>query len=166
MQPCHLLWPSSLLICALLSYFVVMRGTLRKWDAGTRVQTVVDNTALPVQNVPFPAVTVCPGPNFIPKRFYLQERLYNMLKFECLEGEEGCVREASPLREEFGPLFLEPLEEEIKKNIRVEAEDEEFYLQEKDGLTKENGDKLERLPAHRAFWFGWFAAFPDTKLVK
>ncbi len=24
----------------------------------------------------------------------------------------------------------------------------------------------ERLPAHRAFWFGWYAAYPDTRLVK
>lgn len=25
---------------------------------------------------------------------------------------------------------------------------------------------LARLPAHRAFWFGWYAAYPDTRLVK
>ncbi len=25
---------------------------------------------------------------------------------------------------------------------------------------------LPRLPARRAFWFGWYAAFPDTKLIK
>ena len=30
-----------------------------------------------------------------------------------------------------------------------------------------NGDvSLERLPSHRAFWFGWHAAFPDTELVR
>ena len=29
-----------------------------------------------------------------------------------------------------------------------------------------DGRRLERLPAHRAFWFGWRAAFPDTRLVK
>ena len=33
-------------------------------------------------------------------------------------------------------------------------------------LTGGAGEKLERFPAHRAFWFGWFAAFPDTRLVK
>lgn len=32
-------------------------------------------------------------------------------------------------------------------------------------LQRANGDKLERLPAHRQFWFGWFAAHPDTKLI-
>jgi hypothetical protein len=33
-------------------------------------------------------------------------------------------------------------------------------------LTAPNGDSLKRLPAHRAFWFGWHAAFPQTQLVK
>jgi len=33
-------------------------------------------------------------------------------------------------------------------------------------LRAENGQTLARLPAHRAFWFGWFAAFPETELVK
>ena len=28
------------------------------------------------------------------------------------------------------------------------------------------GETRERLPAHRAFWFGWYAAYPDTRLVK
>lgn len=33
-------------------------------------------------------------------------------------------------------------------------------------LTGPRGETLKRLPAHRAFWFGWYAAFPDTRLVK
>jgi hypothetical protein len=33
-------------------------------------------------------------------------------------------------------------------------------------LTAPNGQTMKRLPAHRAFWFGWHAAFPDTRLVK
>ena len=33
-------------------------------------------------------------------------------------------------------------------------------------LEARNGDRLERLPYHRAFWFGWRAAFPETKLIK
>lgn len=28
------------------------------------------------------------------------------------------------------------------------------------------GKQLNRLPAHRAFWFGWFAAFPKTQLIQ
>ena len=34
-----------------------------------------------------------------------------------------------------------------------------------DALVSEDV-RLERVPAHRAFWFGWFAQFPDTKLIK
>ncbi|MDQ3137555.1 MAG: DUF3179 domain-containing protein [Gemmatimonadota bacterium] len=33
-------------------------------------------------------------------------------------------------------------------------------------LTRSDGTRLARLPAHRAFWFGWYAAYPDTRLVK
>ena len=33
-------------------------------------------------------------------------------------------------------------------------------------LSAPDGRKLKRLPYHRAFWFGWQAAFPSTELVK
>ena len=33
-------------------------------------------------------------------------------------------------------------------------------------LTSGNGLVLKRLPAHRAFWFGWHAAYPNTDLVR
>lgn len=35
-----------------------------------------------------------------------------------------------------------------------------------DRIQDENGNRLERLPYHRAFWFGWHAAYPDTRLIK
>ncbi|MDH4390204.1 MAG: DUF3179 domain-containing protein [Aquabacterium sp.] len=35
-----------------------------------------------------------------------------------------------------------------------------------DGLHGPLGQVRQRLPAHRAFWFGWVAAFPTTRLVK
>ena len=35
-----------------------------------------------------------------------------------------------------------------------------------DRLAGPAGKALRRLPAHRAFWFGWYAAFPATRLVK
>ncbi len=34
-----------------------------------------------------------------------------------------------------------------------------------DGLVS-SGKKLERVPSHNAFWFGWVSQFPDTRLVK
>ena len=33
-------------------------------------------------------------------------------------------------------------------------------------LTAPDGTTLPRLPYHRAFWFGWQAAYPNTELVK
>lgn len=33
-------------------------------------------------------------------------------------------------------------------------------------VNDEAGKKLLRLPAHRAFWFGWYSAFPKTRLVQ
>ena len=35
-----------------------------------------------------------------------------------------------------------------------------------DNLMAPDGRTLPRLPAHRAFWFGWHATYPDTRLVK
>ena len=33
-------------------------------------------------------------------------------------------------------------------------------------LARPGGESLARLPAHRAFWFGWYSAYPQTRLVK
>lgn len=35
-----------------------------------------------------------------------------------------------------------------------------------DRLDSESGDQLVRLPSHRAFWFGWYSAYPDTRLIR
>ena len=41
------------------------------------------------------------------------------------------------------------------------------YTMDEEALRAEDGDPpaLPRLPARRAFWFGWYAQFPDTELV-
>jgi hypothetical protein len=33
-------------------------------------------------------------------------------------------------------------------------------------MTSSDGSTLRRLPAHRAFWFGWYSAFPQTQLIR
>ena len=33
-------------------------------------------------------------------------------------------------------------------------------------LEGEEETRVPRVPAHRAFWFGWYAQFPETKLIK
>ena len=35
-----------------------------------------------------------------------------------------------------------------------------------DQLALGDGETLSRVPARRAFWFGWHAQFPETELVK
>ncbi len=60
-------------------------------------------------------------------------------------------------------------------NVRFEGWDGESLARDRSGrtwrvaedkLTGPGGRTLRRLPAHRAFWFGWYAAFPNTRLVK
>ena len=47
-----------------------------------------------------------------------------------------------------------------------DAEGRRFRIDE-DALRAEDGQPpgFPRLPARRAFWFGWYAQFPDTELV-
>ena len=56
-----------------------------------------------------------------------------------------------------------------------ESWDGDFQLRERSGgvwrlsedrLAGPGGETLKRLPAHRAFWFGWYSAYPGTRLVK
>ncbi|MGH1485413.1 MAG: DUF3179 domain-containing protein [Cellvibrionaceae bacterium] len=48
----------------------------------------------------------------------------------------------------------------------IDAKGEHWLLKE-DRLVKSNSNQhLKRLPYHRAFWFGWHAAFPETQLIK
>lgn len=35
-----------------------------------------------------------------------------------------------------------------------------------EALTAADGRRLPRLPAQRAFWFGWYASYPQTRLVR
>ena len=48
----------------------------------------------------------------------------------------------------------------------VVDEDGNAWKLSEDALTRDSGERLKRLPAHRAFWFGWHAVHPDTRLVK
>jgi hypothetical protein len=61
------------------------------------------------------------------------------------------------------------------KNITFTTYDGDSLLTDSNGqkwilteaaLTSETGNTIARLPYHRAFWFGWKATFPDTRLVK
>jgi len=47
----------------------------------------------------------------------------------------------------------------------VDSEGKQWQLFE-DKLVSENKQQVTRLPYRRAFWFGWHAAFPETRLIK
>ena len=49
---------------------------------------------------------------------------------------------------------------------RVEDETGTVWTMDEHALTAEDGRTLRRIPAQRAFWFGWQAAFPNTRLVR
>ncbi len=48
----------------------------------------------------------------------------------------------------------------------VEDEAGTAWTLSEEGLENAEGEVLARLPAHRAFWFGWHAAYPETRLVR
>ncbi|MEL7128886.1 MAG: DUF3179 domain-containing protein, partial [Pseudomonadota bacterium] len=61
------------------------------------------------------------------------------------------------------------------ENVRFVSYDGDASATDADGtvwtltesqLLAEDGRALARLPYHRAFWFGWRATFPETRLVK
>lgn len=47
----------------------------------------------------------------------------------------------------------------------VDATGKDWTLNE-EWLETSDGQRLNRLPYHRAFWFGWHAAFPETQLIQ
>jgi len=52
-----------------------------------------------------------------------------------------------------------------KKQTVVDANGASWQVNE-EYLVGPHGQQLARLPYHRVFWFGWVAAFPNTRLVK
>jgi hypothetical protein len=49
---------------------------------------------------------------------------------------------------------------------RAVSQDGRAWTLTESALTADNGERKARLAAHRAFWFGWYAQFPQTRLVK
>ena len=49
---------------------------------------------------------------------------------------------------------------------RVQDDSGGTWTMDEHALTAEDGRTLHRIPAQRAFWFGWYGAFPHTRLVR
>lgn len=54
----------------------------------------------------------------------------------------------------------------IDDNTVKDKSGKKWEIKEDALVNKESKERLARLPTHEAFWFGWYAAHPDTKLVK
>lgn len=48
----------------------------------------------------------------------------------------------------------------------IDSDGHEWTLSEDRLESPRHDAPLKRLPARRAFWFGWYAAFPETRLIK
>jgi len=57
------------------------------------------------------------------------------------------------------------LQEFDGENTVVDSDNQRWTLSES-ALIAADGERRVRLPAHRAFWFGWQAAYPNTRLVR
>lgn len=52
------------------------------------------------------------------------------------------------------------------RQTRLRDQNGDVWTLNEAALETADGRILERLPAHRAFWFGWVAAYPETILIR
>ena len=78
-------------------------------------------------------------------------------KFVILTDETGANRVYDPQGVTFIRYRRDGNVLDLQGNIWQVAESK---------LTAPDGRTLERLPYHRAFWFGWHATYPNSKLIK
>ena len=53
-----------------------------------------------------------------------------------------------------------------RDSIVVDDKGIKWNLTESELIAKNDKRRLNNLPYHRAFWFGWHATFPETRLIK
>lgn len=53
----------------------------------------------------------------------------------------------------------------IDPSTVIDDSGDQWQVSETGLQNKKTSQRLKRLPAHRAFWFGWHSAFPNTRLV-
>ena len=99
-------------------------------------------------------------PLAISSKFLLKRRLYQDkvedLEFVVLTDRSG----ASRVYESKGIKFLDW----DQKNTVIDSKGKKWLFSET-RLLSPAGDELFRLPSHKAFWFGWFSAYSNTRLV-
>lgn len=114
----------------IMNSFIFIQSNLQEWS-GHPVQTTIETTAHPIQNIPFPSVTICEGQDMAPRKFGFVEKFMNRLLYECRKGErtpdERC-QIYEPFRETF-KTFLGILEKNMKEKVEILANDPEYMIQ-------------------------------------
>ena len=77
-------------------------------------------------------------------------------EFVVLTNESGANRVYQATQDQFTKL----------EGDKLTAKDGKVWQVSEQSLDGPDGEKLDRLPAHRAFWFGWHAVYNETRLVK
>ena len=107
-----------------------------------------------------PNVDVAQDPLAIASEFLRQQRVYhNQIggkKFVVLTDASGAHRAYEAKDHQFDKFDSQQLMDKSGNPWSVSES----------ALTSDSGAVLQRLPAHRAFWFGWVAQFPKSRLVK
>ena len=94
--------------------------------------------------------------NYLSKHTVYENRI-GQQKFVVLTDKTGANRVYDPKAHKFSKYDGEST---------VTDKSGQHWTVHESWLEAKNGDRLERLPYYRAFWFGWRAAFPETKLIK
>ncbi len=90
-------------------------------------------------------------------------------KHEVYQNQLGKVSFVVLTDQSGGNRVYETNGQEFKKydgKYTIEDKNGNQWKLSEDEIVSADGTSLKRLPYHRSFWFGWLAAFPDTKLIK
>lgn len=88
----------------------------------------------------------------------LYENRIGAQKFVVLTDKSGANRVFDPEDKQFTSYDGD--------STVIDSTGQEWSVNESNLIADNGKDKLGRLPYHRAFWFGWRAAFPETTLIK
>ena len=75
-------------------------NSFQDWSDNPVLMTV-DTFDSPMQNIEFPAVTLCPSDHFQPDNWALTEQVFNSFEFHCQPGNDVC----NELRNDFQPVL-------------------------------------------------------------
>ena len=94
--------------------------------------------------------------DFLSKHSVYENRI-GQQRFVVLTDDSGANRVYDPKNVNFTDYD--------GKNTVTDDQQRTWVLSES-WLEAADGTRLSRLPYHRAFWFGWRAAFPETRLIQ